>query len=94
MAGGFNQYSSASGRAVGALILSICGFLFCCTLASLPGAILGWMEINAIKQGKSSPNGMRFAVGAVACGIIGTIATVLFYGFYFLAAISAGLSEF
>src|SRR3712207_607626 len=63
MAGGFapQQSSGVSGRAWASVLLSVGGLLLCCAFASVPGAILGWMEINAIKEGRSDPNGMKFA---------------------------------
>lgn len=82
--------ASASGRAIASLILSIGGLVLCCALASVPGAVLGWMEINAIKEGRSSPAGMTFAQIGLWGGIGITILVFLFYGFYFLSALSGG----
>lgn len=82
--------AGASGRAIAAMGLSIGGLLLCCLPASLPGAILGWMEVNAIKEGRSSPRGMTFAQVGLWGGIIVTILNLLVYGFYLLAALSGG----
>ncbi len=81
---------AASARAVGALALSIGGLLLCCVLTSVPGAILGWMEINAIKQGQASPKGMTFAQIGLWGGIAATVVNLLFYGFYLLLMLGAG----
>lgn len=63
----------ASSRATAALILAIAGFLFCCPLTSIPAVVVGWMEIDAIKKGQSSPNGMKFAQIGVWGGIAATV---------------------
>jgi hypothetical protein len=82
--------AGASGRAIASLGLSIGGLLLCCLLASVPGAILGWMEVNAIKEGRSSPAGMTMAQIGLWGGIVVTVLTLLAYGFYILAALSGG----
>jgi hypothetical protein len=84
------QPAGASGRAVASLGLSIGGLLLCCLLASVPGAILGWMEVNAIKEGRSSPKGMTMAQIGLWGGVIVTVLNLLVYGFYILAALSGG----
>ena len=81
----------ASGRAITSLVLTICGLLLCCVLTSVPGAILGWMEINAIKQGQSSPKGMTMAQIGLWGGAAIAVINLLFYGFYLLAVLSAGM---
>lgn len=68
---------STSGRAMASAGLAVLS-LFCCGfLSGLPAAVLGWLEIQAIKEGKSSPDGMMFAQiglwGGIIGGIIGTI---------------------
>jgi hypothetical protein len=79
----------ASGRAMGAAGLAVLG-LFCCGLvAGLPAAILGWLEISAIKEGKSSPEGMMMAQIGLWLGIIGSIVTTLL-GFFMMILSSAG----
>jgi hypothetical protein len=84
----------ASGRAIGSLALSICGLLLCCVLTSVPGAILGWMEVNAIKQGQSSPNGMIMAQIGLWGGVVMTVVNLLAYGLYLLLAVSAGMNGY
>ena len=71
-------------------MLTICGLLLCCALTSVPGAILGWMEVSAIKQGRSSPAGMVMAQIGLWGGIFISILTLFFYGFYLLLALSGG----
>lgn len=81
-AGNFAQSATgkASGRAVTAMVLTGCG-LCCGFFTGIPAAILGWMEINDIKAGKSSPKGMMMAQiglwGGIAVSILNLILTVL-----------------
>jgi hypothetical protein len=87
----FVQHSTGtSGRAIASLMLSIFGLLLCCALTSIPGAILGWMEVSAIKEGRSSQSGLRTAQVGMWSGIAISIVNFLFYGFYFLALLSSG----
>jgi hypothetical protein len=72
-----NQGGGASQRAIVALILTITG-LFCCgALTSIPAAIVGWMEIDAIKKGQSPSAGMWMAQVGLWGGIIVTIITTV-----------------
>lgn len=67
----------ASGRAITAAALAV-GGLFCCgALIGIPAAILGWMEMTAIKEGRSSAKGMMFAQIGLWVGIIGSIITTI-----------------
>ncbi|MDQ4120792.1 MAG: DUF4190 domain-containing protein [Acidobacteriota bacterium] len=80
--------AGASGRAIASLLLSICGLVLCCALTSVPGTILGWMEVNAIKQGRSSPAGMTMAQIGLWGGAIISVLVLLFYGFQLLVLMS------
>lgn len=67
----------ASGRAIAAAALAV-GGLFCCgAFLGVPAAILGWMEMSAIKEGRSSPKGMMFAQVGLWVGIVGSIITTI-----------------
>ena len=55
----------------------IAGFLCCGPFLTIPGAILGWMEMSAIKQGKSSESGLAMAQIAFWGGIALTILTTI-----------------
>ena len=52
---------SASGRAVISMILSIISPFTCWLFLSIPGMILGKMELNAIQNGQASKAGEIFA---------------------------------
>ena len=67
----------ASQRAIIAVVLTVAG-LFCCgPLTSIPAAIVGWMEMDAIKKGQSPPAGMWMAQVGLWGGIIVTILTTV-----------------
>lgn len=81
----------ASQRAIAALVLTIAG-LFCCgALTSIPAAIVGWMEMDAIKKGQSPPAGMWMAQIGLWGGIIVTILTTV--GGVFFLLLSAASSD-
>ena len=84
--------TGTSGRAITSLMLSIGGLLLCCALMSVPGAILGWMEVSAIKEGRSSPSGLGMAQTGMWSGIAISIVNFLVYGFFFLALIGGGMA--
>lgn len=81
----YGQQGSASGRAIASMILSIISLFTCGPLLSIPGMILGKMEMNAIRQGQSSPAGETLAkvgfyvgLGATALSCLGILAWVFF----------------
>lgn len=62
-----------STRAMLAAGLAVAG-LFCCGIfTGIPAAILGWLEISAIKEGKAPQSGMMMAQVGLWLGIIGSI---------------------
>ncbi len=67
---------TASTRAIVALVLAIAS-LFCCGIPAIPAAIVGWMEINAIKRGESPQAGMTMAQVGLWGGIVMTILSVI-----------------
>ncbi|MEW6127908.1 MAG: DUF4190 domain-containing protein [Acidobacteriota bacterium] len=82
----FNQpRQSASGRAITAMILSIVGVFLCGLFASIPGMILGKMEINAIDEGRAPLAGKGFAQTGFYVGMVGTGLSLLCGGFYLLS---------
>lgn len=67
------QGGSASGRAIASLILSILGLIACAFFTSIPGMILGKMEMNAINQGKAPRAGEAIAKVGFYLGIAATV---------------------
>lgn len=87
------NFASASGgassRATQSAILAVVALLCCGFITGIPAAILGWLEIQAIKEGKSSPEGMMMAQIGLWLGIGGTIINAI-GGFILLILMSAG----
>lgn len=83
--------TGASGRAIASLILTICSLVLCCGMfTSIPGAILGWIEVNAIKEGRSSPGGLTMAQIGMWGGIVMTVLSLIGSVVYFLMILAAG----
>jgi Domain of unknown function (DUF4190)/zinc-ribbon domain len=64
---------SASGRAIASLVLSIISVFTCGPILSIPGIILGKLEMEAIKSGTASAGGMSYAKAGFWIGIFSTI---------------------
>jgi Domain of unknown function (DUF4190)/zinc-ribbon domain len=62
-----------SGKATASMILSILSLVTCLPLLSIPGMIMGKMEMNAIAEGRSSPAGLGYAKAGFWIGLISTI---------------------
>jgi hypothetical protein len=82
-----NQRAGASGRAITSMILSIVGLIFCGWLTSIPGMILGKMEMNDIRAGSAPQAGSGFAKVGFYGGIVVTAFYGLIGGLYFVALI-------
>ncbi len=67
------QQGSASGRAIASIVLSILGLIACGFLTSIPGMILGKMEMNAINAGQAPRAGETLAKIGFYVGIAGTV---------------------
>jgi Domain of unknown function (DUF4190) len=71
----------ASGRAIASLVLSLVSIFMCGPLTSIPGMILGKMEMNAIRQGQASPAGE----GLAKAGFYISLVITILYGLLILA---------
>ncbi|HQR32472.1 MAG TPA: DUF4190 domain-containing protein [Blastocatellia bacterium] len=71
------QQGSASGRAIASMVLSILGLVMCGFLTSIPGMILGKMEMDAVKAGQAPKAGETLAKIGFYVGIAGTIISCL-----------------
>ena len=92
-AGGFQanvqpvqQTGESSSRATTAAILAVAGVLCCGFLTGIPAAILGWLEMGAIREGRASAKGMTMAQIGLWGGIIGTV--LHFIGYFLLMIMS------
>lgn len=76
------QQASASGRAIASLVLSILGLVVCAFFTSIPGMILGKMEMNAINAGEAPRAGETLAKIGFYLGIAGTVLYCLLGGIW------------
>lgn len=70
---GQSAQGSASGRAIASMVLSILGLVMCAFFTSIPGMILGKMEMNAINLGQAPKAGETLAKIGFYVGIAGTV---------------------
>jgi hypothetical protein len=90
-----NATGGASPRAIIALVLVIVGLLLCCgPFTAIPGAIVGWLELDAINSGKSPAAGKWMAQvglwGGIAVTVLVGIVWVLYVIFAMLASAPYG----
>lgn len=81
--GGFSsgpgQAAPASQKGLYSLILAAAG-LFCCgPFAGIPAAILGWMELDAIKSGRAPADNRWMALVGLWGGIASTLLHIIGY---------------
>lgn len=83
---------SASGRAIGSAILAAATLILCCgPFTGIPAAILGWLELEAIKKGQAAEAGRLWAQIGLWGGIAATlISSVIALIFMFLSVIPVG----
>jgi zinc-ribbon domain len=65
--------NSASGRAIGSLVLAIVSVFTCGPLFAIPAIILAKLEMDAIKSGSASAAGMGIAKAGFWIGIVCTV---------------------
>lgn len=73
----------ASGLAITALILGILSFCCCGMFAGIPAIVVGWIENNNIKNGKSSKKGQWMAIVGIVLGFLSILWTCFWIGWYF-----------
>lgn len=66
-----------SGRAIATLILGILSLICCGFFCGIPAIILGKQELNAIKEGRSNPEGHAITQVGFILGIVGTVLSCL-----------------
>lgn len=81
--------ASPSQKGMVAMILAIVAFLCCGPFTGIPAAILGWMELDAIKAGRTSPNSKVMAQVGLWGGIA---ATIIHGGLYILWVLLSAMS--
>ena len=76
-----------------ALILAIVALICCGPFAGIPAAILGWMELDAIKTGRSPADNKWMAQVGLWGGIISTLLHVVGYVFYVMLGMLSAMSD-
>ena len=84
----------ASGLALTALICGILSFCCCGMIAGIPAIVIGWLENNNIKNGKSSEKGKWMALTGLILGFVSILMTCIWLGWYFLYGGMAVMSAF
>jgi len=77
----------AGQKAIAALVLAIIGLLCCGGFTGVPAAIVGWMELDAIKNGRSSSAGKWMA----QTGLWGGIAVTVIHGAVWILYLLMGM---
>lgn len=80
-------------KAVVALVLAIVALLCCGPLTGVPAAIVGWMELDAIKNGRSPAGGRWMALVGLWGGIAMSILHVVGYIFWILLSAMSAASN-
>ena len=88
------QGDKASQRAVVGLVMAIAG-LFCCGFfVTVPAAIVGWLELEAIKSGRAPAAGKWMAQAALWVGIGGTLIHIVLFVVYIMFAMMASANPY
>ena len=88
----FGQDANKPGtKAIAALGLAVAGLVLCCgPVTGIPAAIVGWLEMTAIKEGRSSQSGMWMAQVGLWGGIgVSVLSVILWFVFGFLSMLSS-----
>jgi hypothetical protein len=81
----YQPQAGASGRAIASMVLSLVSVVTCGPFLSIPGMIMGKMEMSAISQGQAPQAGENFAKAGFYVGLVVTILSCLgVLGYMFL----------
>jgi hypothetical protein len=80
---------SASGRAITSMVLSLVSLVTCGFLFSIPGMILGKMEMDAIREGRAPQAGETFAKVGFWLGLVVTVISCVLGGLWALAFVGS-----
>lgn len=82
-----NAQAPPSQRPLISVILAGVGLICCGPLTGIPAALVGWLELDAIKNGKSSPDGKMMA----QIGFWGGIGVTIIHGILWILYILFGM---
>lgn len=74
-------------KATWALVLAIAAFICCGPFTGIPAAIVGWMELSAISEGRSPVSGKTMATIGLWGGLVATVLHAI--GYVFVALFGA-----
>lgn len=80
--------AKASGKSITSLVLSIGSLFLCCLFLSVPGMIIGKMEMNAVREGRSPLASEGYAKAGFYIGLVVTILSIGFYIIRFFSTVS------
>ena len=86
--------SASNSKAVIALVLGIASVFCCGPFTGIPAAIVGKMEMDAIKQGRSPQSNMGMAKAGFWIGIVGTGLFILSFVLMFIFGLFSSLPSF
>lgn len=73
---GQQRQTTSNGRAILALVLGLVG-LFFCGFTAIPGAILAWLEMQAVREGRAPQTNGGMAKIAFWVNIVALVLTVV-----------------
>lgn len=75
------------------LILAIIALICCGPFAGIPAAILGWMELDAIKTGRTPADNKWMAQVGLWGGIVSTVLHIIGYVLYVMLGMLSAMSN-
>ena len=91
--GGPTGAPTASQKGLFSLILAIVALVCCGPFAGIPAAILGWMELDAIKNGRTPADNKWMAVVGLWGGIASTVLHIIGYVLYVMLGMLSAMSN-
>ncbi len=91
---GSEKKDKPSGLAITSLVLGILSFCCCGLFAGIPALIVGWIENNNIKAGKSSEKGKWMALVGIILGLLSILLSCLSIAWYFFFGGRAIMNSF
>lgn len=85
--------SGSGQKAIIALVLAILALICCGPFAGVPAAIVGWMELDAIKNGRSPAGGKTMATIGLWGGVASSVIHIIFYVIWVLMGMLSAASS-
>ncbi|MDI1241882.1 MAG: zinc ribbon domain-containing protein [bacterium] len=91
--GGPTGAPTPSQKGLISLILAIVALVCCGPFAGIPAAILGWMELDSIKNGRSPADNKWMAMVGLWGGIASTVLHIIGYVLYVMLGMLSAMSS-